>query len=192
MLSKAKRIIFRFSLSALLGAAHGAYFEGKLSKSYSLSIEGLERSKLKCDAWKWSEFLNLAVEVGLKLKGENTFRELAAFAIADDYPDYVQEASKPLLELSMWGYSLGLNEVSTELVERAIKANTENADAWFFSGWSLLVSNEQEAEQRLQRSVDLDRAMASRIQKDEQCQKFLRQDSSVRLSTQTVKDTNLK
>ncbi|MDB3936223.1 hypothetical protein N9383_05840 [Granulosicoccus sp.] len=173
MLSKAINFIIHFSSSGLLGAAHGAHIKGKLSKSYKFSIEGLERSKNKCDAWMWSEFLSLAVEVGLKLKGENIFREIAAAAIAEDCPDYEQEASKPLLGLSMWGYGLGLNELSTELVERAIKADAENAEAWFFSGWSLLVSDKQEAEQRLQRSVALNPTMASRIKNDERCQKYI-------------------
>lgn len=177
MFSKARNIITRFSLTALLGVAHGAHFNGKLSKSYSSCIEGLTRSTTKCNSWMWSEFFTVAVEVGLKLKEESVFKELSAIATADECPDYDKDASKPLLRLSMWGCGLGFNEASFELVERAILADSENADAWFFSGWSVLCTNEQEAEKRLKRSVELDPAMASRIQEDERCQKNLSQNS---------------
>lgn len=179
------QIISRYSSSALLGLAHGANLRGELSKSYNLSIDGLMRSTSKNDATYWSEFLPLAIAVGLKLQDERCFREISSIVLSNNCLELHSDVCEPLLKLSKWGYELNINDVSMKLIENAISADENNAKAWFFAGWMLLESDLDESVLKLRKCVALDARMISKIQLDEKCKKFLTEKSIELISRQT-------
>lgn len=180
MLKLVLRFIARFSSSVLLGAAHGANLRGELFKSYSFSIDGLKRSKLKNNSMYWSEFLSLAIDTGVKLKNERYFREISSIVLSDGCPVFYNNTSESLLKLAKWGFGLKTSDAPKELiddiVEKAINADEKNANAWFIAGWISLDSNVDNAVSKLRKSVSLDTRMISRIQKDEKCKIFLNEE----------------
>jgi len=162
----------RYSVHCLLGGAHSKFINANFLDSFQMSVDGLQRCISKRDSFLFCEFFLLAVKSASKLKDASRYKELAALVITPDFPKFSPDESKPLLFLAKRIYDLELYDLSREIVELSIAADSKNAEAWFVSGWLILETDEEQAANKIRRSVELDSTMVSRIQQDERCKRF--------------------